>query len=96
VQYGVAEGSVRTLSADSFIGAEETQRSAIVQQSQQTPAFYKTRIAIDEIKMHDVPGGFQLKPGMPVTADIKVGQRNILTYLFARVLPIGLEGMREP
>ena len=49
-----------------------------------------------EIKMHDVPGGFQLKPGMPVTADIKVGQRNILTYLFARVLPIGLEGMREP
>jgi membrane fusion protein, hemolysin D len=96
VQYGLAEGSVRTMSADSFIGAEETQRSAIFHQSQQTPAFYKTRIAIDEIKMHDVPGGFQLKPGMPVTADIKVGQRNILTYLFARVLPIGLEGMREP
>ena len=96
VQYGLAEGLVRTLSADSFIGAEETQRSAIFHQSQQTPAFYKTRIAIDEIKMHDVPGGFQLKPGMPVTADIKVGQRNILTYLFARVLPIGLEGMREP
>jgi hypothetical protein len=46
--------------------------------------------------MHDVPDGFRLKPGMPVTADIKVGQRNILTYLFARVLPVGLEGMREP
>ena len=46
--------------------------------------------------MHDVPGGFVLKPGMPVTADIKVGQRNILHYLFARVLPVGLEGMREP
>lgn len=93
VQYGVAEGSVRTISADSFVGPEETQRDASFRQ---TPAFYKTRIAISEIKMHDVAGGFQLKRGMPVTADIKVGERNILAYLFARVLPIGLEGMREP
>lgn len=92
VHYGVAHGSVRLMSADSFVGAEETQRSAAVGQ---TPLYYKTRVSIDEIKMQ-VPGGFQLKPGMPVTADIKVGQRNILSYLFARILPIGLEGMREP
>ena len=96
VQYGMAQGSVRTVSADSFIGHEETQRSAIYEQSQQTPAFYKARIAIDKLKMHDLPDGFQLKPGMPVTADIKVGRRNILAYLFARVLPVSLEGMREP
>ena len=93
VQFGTAEGSVRTISADSFVGQEETQRDAAFRQ---TPAFYKTRIAIDEIKMHGMAGGFQLKRGMPVTADIKVGQRNILAYLFARVLPVGLEGMREP
>lgn len=92
VHYGVAHGSVRLVSADSFVGMEETQRSAAVSQ---TPLYYKTRISIDEIKMQ-VPGGFQLKPGMPVAADIKVGQRNILSYLFARILPIGLEGMREP
>jgi hemolysin D len=96
VQYGMAQGSVRTMSADSFIGSEETQRGAVVNQSQPTAAYYKVRIAVDEIKMHDVPGGFQLKPGMPVTADIKVGRRNILSYLFARLLPVGLEGMREP
>jgi HlyD family type I secretion membrane fusion protein len=93
VQYGVAEGSVRTISADSFVGSEETQRDASFRQA---PAFYKARIAIDEIKMHGVAGGFQIKRGMPVTADIKVGERNILAYLFARVLPVGLEGMREP
>jgi len=96
VQYGMAQGSVRTMSADSFIASEETQRGAVVNQSQPTPAYYKVRIAVDEIKMHDVPGGFQLKPGMPVTADIKVGRRNILSYLFTRLLPVGLEGMREP
>jgi len=92
VQFGTAQGSVRTLSADSFVGREETQRAASLDRA---PAYYKARVAIDEIQMR-VPGGFQLKPGMPVTADIKVGKRNLLTYLFARVLPIGLEGMREP
>jgi HlyD family type I secretion membrane fusion protein len=93
VQYGTAAGTVRTLSADSFVGPEEAPRAAAVYQ---VPPYYKTRIAIDDLKMHDVPGGFQLKPGMPVTADIKVGQRNVLAYLFARILPVGLEGMREP
>ena len=68
VQYGMAQGSVRTVSADSFVGHEETQRRAIYSQSQQTPAFYKARIAIDKLMMHDVPDGFQLKPGMPVNS----------------------------
>jgi HlyD family type I secretion membrane fusion protein len=93
VRYGTAEGRVRTLSADSFVGPEDGLRTAA---DDRVPPYYKTRIAIDEIKMHDVPGGFQLKPGMPVTADIKAGKRNILGYLFARILPVGLEGMREP
>ena len=33
-----------------------------------------------------------LMPGMTVTADIKAGERNMLTYLFARGLPVGPEG----
>jgi HlyD family secretion protein len=33
---------------------------------------------------------------MPVTADIKVGQRTMLEYLLGRVLPVAAEGMREP
>ena len=93
VRYGTAEGRVRTLSADSFVGPEDVPRTAA---GDRVPPYYMTRIAIDEIKMHGVPGGFQLKPGMPVTADIKAGKRNILAYLFARILPVGLEGMREP
>src|SRR5262245_54490111 len=48
VQYGVARGSVRTISADSFVGPEETQRDASFRP---TPPFYKTRIAIDDIEM---------------------------------------------
>jgi HlyD family type I secretion membrane fusion protein len=95
VQYGMAEGTVRFISPDSFTGAQETQRGTVVSQGDHA-VFYKARVVIDELKMHGVPGGFQLKPGMTVTADIKAGKRTLLTYLFARILPIGLEGMREP
>ena len=96
VQYGMAEGTVRFISPDSFSGNQETQRGNVVTQGDSYDVFYKARVAIDELKMHGVPGGFELKPGMTVRADIKAGTRTLLTYLFARILPIGLEGMREP
>jgi HlyD family type I secretion membrane fusion protein len=96
VQYGMAEGTVRIISSDSFSGSQETQRGSVVSQGENSAVFYKARVAVDALKMHGVPGGFQLKPGMPVTADIKAGERTVLSYLFARILPVALEGMREP
>jgi HlyD family secretion protein len=33
---------------------------------------------------------------MPVTTDIKVGQRTVLKYLLGLVLPVAQEAMREP
>jgi membrane fusion protein, hemolysin D len=54
-------------------------------------------VAVDELKMHGVrPAAFELQPGMTVRADIKAGTRTLLTYLFARILLIGLEGIGEP
>jgi hemolysin D len=61
-----------------------------------TEPFYRARIAIDRLGMHDVPAGFRLIPGMPVTADIKVGKRTVLGYLLGLMLPIAQEAMREP
>jgi hemolysin D len=58
--------------------------------------YYRARIAIDRIALHGVPDGFRLMPGMPVTADIKVGKRTVLEYLLERILPVAQEGMREP
>ncbi len=58
--------------------------------------FYRARITLDEIGLHGVPAGFRVIPGMPVTADIKVGKRTVLQYLSGLVLPVAQEGMREP
>jgi HlyD family secretion protein len=46
--------------------------------------------------LHDVPTGFRIIPGMPVTADIKVGKRTVLGHLLGKVVTLAQEGMREP
>ena len=96
-QYGHADGVVRIVSPDSFTGQQPDQPQRGVQQMPQTgAAYYRARITLDDIKLHDTPPGFRVGPGMPVTADVKVGKRTVLSYLFSRVLPVAMDGMREP
>jgi HlyD family secretion protein len=97
-QYGGAEGTVRVVSPDSFQGnPDEKQRGASPQQTPQSgPSFFRSRVSIDDTTLHDTPPGFHVQPGMPVTADVKVGKRTVLSYLFSRVLPVAADGMREP
>jgi membrane fusion protein, hemolysin D len=98
MQYGMAYGTARTISADSFTGQDEQRNptGAVPLPSNSGDMFYRARITIDRVDLHDTPVGFQIMPGMPVTADIKVGKRTALQFLLGRVLPIAAEGMREP
>ena len=58
--------------------------------------FYVARIAIDRVALKHIPKDFRLIPGMPLSADIKVGWRTYMDYMFARVAPVFHEAMREP
>lgn len=89
VRHGTAAGTVRTLS-------EDTTRNRDTTAQQQQQAYYRARVTIDAMALHNMPADFRLLPGMPVTADIVVGHRTTLGYLFERVVPPFLEGMREP
>src|SRR5436190_11849106 len=93
-RYGMAEGTVRIVSPDSFTAQSEARNptTALPVQSTNTDPFYRARIGIDRLALHDVPAGFRLIPGMPVTADIKVGKRTVLGYLMGLVLPVAHEG----
>jgi HlyD family secretion protein len=97
-QFGMAEGVVRIMSPDSFTAQSEarTPTSALATPLNSTEPFYRARISIDKVGLHDVPAGFHIIPGMPVTADIKVGKRTVLSYLMGRVIPVAQEAMREP
>jgi hemolysin D len=96
-QYGMAEGSVRVVSPDSFTPqAEARNPTSTVPLPPASDPFYRARIAIQKVSLHDVPDQFRVMPGMPVTADIKVGKRTVLEYLLGLILPVAHEGMREP
>ncbi len=96
--YGTAAGVVRTVSPDSFhrplddrdkIGRPRTEEAS-------GTMFYRAKITMDEMHMHDLPPGFRITPGMPVTGDVKVGQRTVIQYLMSRVIPVATSGMHEP
>ncbi len=98
-QYGFAEGRVRVVRPDSFshsASSSTQEEQALADPALGAQTFYRVRISLDRIKLHDTPVGFHLVPGMPVTADIKVGKRTVLDYMLGRVLPVAMDGMREP
>jgi hemolysin D len=103
-QYGMAHGLVRIVSPDSF-NAQDEQRnpSGSVPIPSQPIAgqaggsvWYRARVTLDQIGLHDTPAGFHLSPGMPVTADVLVGKRTVMAYFLGRALPMVHEGLREP
>ena len=98
-QYGLAYGTVRTVSPNSFTAQEEARnptsnRSGL--RNRPPSHFIAPEFRIDRVALHDVPDGFHLTPGMPVTADIKVGKRTVLGYLIGMVVPVAHEALREP
>jgi hemolysin D len=97
-QYGMAKGTVRMVSPDAFTAQDEARNptSSVRVTPTNVEPFYRARIAINRMALHDVPVGFRVTPGMPVTADIKVGKRTVLKYLLGSLMPVAQEGMREP
>ncbi|MBV8614760.1 MAG: HlyD family type I secretion periplasmic adaptor subunit [Acetobacteraceae bacterium] len=97
--YGYAQGTLTRISADSFAEPARQrphQPDAARTEAPGTPTYYRSSIALGTSKLHNLPAGFRMMPGMPVTADIEVGRRTILSYLLSRVVPALTEGMREP
>jgi hemolysin D len=97
-RYGLAHGIVRIVSPDSFSAQNEARNptGAVPLPQQATGVWYRSRITLDRIDLHNTPANFHLTPGMPVTADIRVGKQTLLRYMLGRMIPLATEGMREP
>lgn len=95
--YGGAEGTVTNISADSFVkGGDGTTASSGLAATSSNDSFYRARITIDHYTLKNTPKGFHLTPGMPVSADIKVGTRTIMEFMLSSVVPTLQNGMQEP
>ena len=106
-RFGSGQGSVRLVSADSFLtgsgpnpstasSAGTAANSVFTGQQPNSPYFYDVRITLDRLALKHLPTEARIVPGMPVEADITVGRRTVWEYLLERVMPIFQDGMREP
>jgi HlyD family secretion protein len=97
-QYGLAHGVVRLVSADSFTAQDEQRNptgSAPVLQTLGA-VWYRARITLDSINLHGTPANFHMIPGMPITADIRIGKQTVMHYMLGKLVPLATEGLREP
>jgi HlyD family secretion protein len=96
--YGLAHGTVRIVSPDSFTSTDEQRNptGAVPIPQGGGGVWYRARITLDEINLHGTPANFHLVPGMPVTADIRIGKQSVLRYMMGKTLPLATEAMREP
>ena len=97
-RYGLAHGIVRMVSPDSFTSVDQARGefTTVPLPANSTEPYFRGRIDITKVALHGVPAGFHLVPGMPVTADVKVGKRTVLSYMLDRVIPVAKDAMREP
>ncbi len=87
-KHGTVDAKVVSISQDSFApeGAGASQHGV----------FYKVRLALGEMNLRSVPKGFQMLPGMTMSAEINAGERSVISY-FLYPLIRGLdESLREP
>jgi HlyD family type I secretion membrane fusion protein len=89
LEHGYVEGHLRVLSADAVTTTEDRNAAP-------TRPYYKGYVTLDRVRLRDVPKDFKLLQGTPVTADIKVGQRTLLSYLLTGALRTVDGAMREP
>jgi membrane fusion protein, hemolysin D len=87
-KHGTLSGKVRTVSNDTFTPDPK-------KDGQQRP-YYRARVEVTVTDLRDVPRSFRLIPGMAVTAEIKAGERTILSYLLYPILRGLDESIREP
>ncbi len=96
LRYGSARGLVREISPDSFSPETTSEEGGSMLPNRPRMLYYKGDIALNKLALHDTPPGFHLRPGMPLTADVKVGTRSVLGYFVGKIIPILHDSMHEP
>lgn len=87
-KHGTLAGELRTLSGDAFNPDPKKDGEA--------RPHYKARVKLTSAELRNVPPTFRLMPGMTVTAEIKAGERSVLSYFLYPLLRGLDESIREP
>ena len=81
-KYGMVDAHVERVSADA---AEKPEASGALQTHQPQSLTYRTLLKLDKQQLERGGQTFGLRPGMHVTAEIKLGKRTVLEYLLSPI-----------
>lgn len=95
-RYDTLPGRVRIISENAFQHGDPNPPGPIEREHRSFNAFYRTRITLLSTRLRNIPDGFRLLPGMRVRAEIKVGQRSVVSYFLYPILRSLDESLREP
>ena len=85
-QFGDLPGTLVFISNDTYEEALSGEKGA----------YYRGRVEVEEENLKRLPTNFALMPGMLATADLKVGQRRIITYFTNPIIKNMSQALREP
>ena len=97
--HGTLEGKLRFISHESYHGggaASEGGGGSGGGGSGGGGAFHSGRVELQSTKLRNLPEGVQLIRGMTLSAEIKVGNRSIASYILNPLMRSFTESMREP
>ncbi len=96
LEHGTGEGVVKMISQDAFTEADDQDTVTKSTAAKEREPYYDSRIKITALHLHDVPANVRIVPGMTLVANIVVGKRTIMWYLFGGAIRSGSEAMHEP
>jgi hemolysin D len=85
-RHGIIQGSVLALAEEAVLADQNDPKSLM----------YRARVKIEKVELRDVPTDFRLYAGMPMTGEILIGQRSVLSFLISPLIRTSDEAMREP
>lgn len=85
-KHGLLEGRVRTISEDAFVNEGEGGTGGM---------FYRVRIELVRTELKDVRPNLRLLPGMTLQAEIRVGERTVLSYFLYPIIRTLDESLEE-
>jgi HlyD family secretion protein len=95
-KYGMLDANVRQVSADATEGRDNGSAPAdAVRNAPSAPLTYRTIVDIASQELLSEGVRHALAPGMQVTAEIHLGTRSVLEYLFSPLTRAFYEAARE-
>ena len=101
-QYGLVDGVLKSLTPDAIEDdssretAEDVASPDLKTQIRQSSIHYRARVTLTEVKLRNLPLGFNLRPGMRLVADVKIGRRSILRYVLNPLTRVLDQSLHEP